>query len=167
MRSITAVAEQTNLLALNAAIESARAGEHGRGFAVVADEVRTLAIRSKESADEITTITEQLVSSTASSVTQMNQCIELVDEAVNTSDNAASFMNSIEEKIQAASDNMMEVATSAVEQESASSSIAQSTATIHELANLEARTAEALEAKSVQLAEMCQRMLQTVKRFVV
>ena len=76
-------------------------------------------------------------------------------------------MNSIEEKIQAASDNMMEVATSAVEQESASSSIAQSTATIHELANLEARTAEALEAKSVQLAEMCQRMLQTVKRFVV
>ena len=60
MRSITAVAEQTNLLALNAAIESARAGEHGRGFAVVADEVRTLAIRSKESADEITSITEQL-----------------------------------------------------------------------------------------------------------
>ena len=164
---IAVIAAQVNMLAINAKIEAARAGEHGRGFAVVADEVRTLAIRSKESADEITTITEQLVSSTASSVTQMNQCIELVDEAVNTSDNAASFMNSIEEKIQAASDNMMEVATSAVEQESASSSIAQSTATIHELANLEASTAEALEAKSVELAEMCQRMLQTVKRFVV
>ena len=74
MRSITAVAEQTNLLALNAAIESARAGEHGRGFAVVADEVRTLAIRSKESAEQITSITEQLVSQTASSVDQMQSC---------------------------------------------------------------------------------------------
>ncbi|GGF59617.1 methyl-accepting chemotaxis protein [Alteromonas lipolytica] len=167
MRSITAVAEQTNLLALNAAIESARAGEHGRGFAVVADEVRTLAIRSKESADEITTITEQLVSSTASSVTQMNQCIELVDEAVSASDSAASFMHNIEARIQSASDNMVEVAASASEQKVASSNIAQGTAKIHELANLESKTAQQLEAKSTELAQMCQRMLQTVQRFVV
>lgn len=167
MRSITAVAEQTNLLALNAAIESARAGEHGRGFAVVADEVRTLAIRSKESADEITTITEQLVSSTASSVTQMNQCIELVDEAVGASDNAATHMQGIESKIQEASNNMMEVATSAVEQESASSSIAASTAKIYELATQEARTTAELEQKSRALAALCQDLQSMVRRFVV
>ena len=167
MRSITAVAEQTNLLALNAAIESARAGEHGRGFAVVADEVRTLAIRSKESADEISTITEQLVASTASSVTQMNQCIELVDEAVNASDRAATHMQGIESKIQAASDNMMEVATSAVEQETASSSIAASTAKIYELATQEARTAAELEQKSQSLATLCQTLQTMVRRFVV
>ena len=167
MRSITAVAEQTNLLALNAAIESARAGEHGRGFAVVADEVRTLAIRSKESADEISTITEQLVASTASSVTQMNQCIELVDEAVSASDRAATHMQGIESKIQAASDNMMEVATSAVEQETASSSIAASTAKIYELATQEARTAAELEQKSQSLATLCQTLQTMVRRFVV
>ncbi|MDC8829588.1 methyl-accepting chemotaxis protein [Alteromonas gilva] len=167
MRSITAVADQTNLLALNAAIESARAGEHGRGFAVVADEVRTLAIRSKESADEISTITEQLVASTASSVSQMNECVELVDQAVSDSDNAASFMQNIEEQIQAASDNMMEVATAAVEQEAASSSIAKSTARIHELSTLEANTAAELEAKAKELAQKCQSMLNTVNRFVI
>ncbi len=85
MQSIKSVAEQTNLLALNAAIESARAGEHGRGFAVVADEVRNLAIKSKESAEEIETITALLTESANHSVDNMNNCVEVVELAVESS----------------------------------------------------------------------------------
>ncbi|MFJ8065134.1 methyl-accepting chemotaxis protein [Psychrobacillus sp. NPDC096426] len=68
---ITGIADQTNLLALNAAIEAARAGEHGQGFAVVADEVRKLAEQSRDSADQIAGIINQIQKDTTEAVNVM------------------------------------------------------------------------------------------------
>lgn len=55
------VATQTHILGLNAAIEAARSGEHGRGFGVIAEEIRKLSSQSKENADKIADLTEQIV----------------------------------------------------------------------------------------------------------
>lgn len=165
MRSITAVAEQTNLLALNAAIESARAGEHGRGFAVVADEVRTLAVRSKESAEQITSITDKLVARTAESVTQMQTCVGLVDDAVTSSTQSSSMMENILHEIQSVEANMAEIASSATEQESATQSIAESAVKLADYSAEEVQIAAQLSSELTQLTDNCERMESAIKQF--
>lgn len=79
---ITNISEQINLLALNAAIEAARAGEHGRGFAVVADEVRKLAEESKDSADKITQLINDIKSQAETADKSVKEEYEIVEMSV-------------------------------------------------------------------------------------
>lgn len=90
--TITRIAGQTNLLALNAAIEAARAGEQGRGFAVVAEQVRTLAEESKEAAERIAGLIDEIQSETAKAVDVVEAGAERTDRGAATVEQArASF----------------------------------------------------------------------------
>lgn len=88
---ITSIAEETNLLSLNASIEAARAGEQGRGFAVVASQIQKLAEQSDDSAKQIETIINELI-------TDSTKAVETMDEVKNIMAEQSANVTKTEEK---------------------------------------------------------------------
>lgn len=80
--NILNIASQTNLLALNASIEAARAGEAGKGFAVVAEEIRVLADNSRNTANDIQVISQQVIEAVTQLSTNASNMIEFVEGTV-------------------------------------------------------------------------------------
>lgn len=102
IKTIEDIAFQTNILALNAAVEAARAGSAGKGFTVVADEVRSLAAKSAEAAQN----TNNLIS----------RSIQSAKTGTESTDQAVSAMQVINDCIQSIKSLMDEISAASVQQ---------------------------------------------------
>lgn len=78
------ISSQTNLLALNASIEAARAGEAGKGFAVVADEISVLAGNSRDTANNIQSISALVTEAVENLAKNANDMLHFIDTTVIT-----------------------------------------------------------------------------------
>lgn len=96
---ITDIANQTNLLSLNASIEAARAGENGRGFAVVADEIRDLSEQSRQSAEEIIQIVNNLLENSNTSVHTMNDVADNIQVQNKKLEETSTMFQSLNDEI--------------------------------------------------------------------
>lgn len=158
VEAINDITKQTNLLALNAAIEAARAGEEGRGFAVVADEVRSLATTTGENAEQISKISQNILTEVGQAVKSMDTCMSQIDEAVNESNDSGKAMRSVAERIQSVAQQVISVASATEEQRNASEDISRSAQTMRELSEAETvllvtgqKNANVLEQASTEL----------------
>jgi len=179
--TVTRIARQTNLLALNAAIEAARAGEHGRGFAVVAEEVRKLAEESARAAKEVASTIAIVRDNIALAVDSMAQGEREVRGVGDVAAEANRALGVMLEGIRRIADVITEAATVSRTQSLTMSTLSttmdgvQGVATEasaranagSRLATEQTHAIDGMSATSRQLAELADRLRQSISRFAV
>ncbi len=107
---VSELAKQTNMLALNAAVEASRAGEFGRGFAVVSIEIRKLSDESKNSANKIQSLIDEIKKSVRKTVTLTENGKQAAIAGSNYADQTSNKFKEVASSIGKLSDNMSSIA---------------------------------------------------------
>ncbi|RYV03610.1 hypothetical protein SOPP22_02960 [Shewanella sp. OPT22] len=162
---ISSIADQTNLLALNAAIEAARAGEYGRGFSVVADEVRQLAQRTVVATEEIKSTISAMQKQTEQVIHQMDSSIEQVQQGVELAEEAGGALNEIVTNAQNVAENIQSIATVGEEQSAVSGEVAENMDAIARVTGQSLATTTEAATETRQLSNKVDSLSQLVAKF--
>ena len=181
VEAVSRIARQTNLLALNAAIEAARAGEHGKGFAVVAEEVRKLAEESGRAAKDVAAMIATVRDTISSAVQSMAEGERDVRNVGQVAAEATQALGTMLDGIgrmaevvattanvsRTQSATMAGLSTAIQSVETVSDDTAARAEVAAHLAAQQTTALEGLSQSSQQMAELADRLRQSISRFAV
>jgi methyl-accepting chemotaxis protein len=142
------ISNQTNILSLNAGIEAARAGEHGRGFAVVATEVRKLSEATKQSAEHIAELIQDMQKETKEAVAAMASGIGNVQEGTALVRQTGELIEEMLLNMRQVGDQIEEVSAASEQLSAGSEQVTASTAELSHIAKGAAESARSAAASS-------------------
>lgn len=82
LHEVRGIADKSDLLALNASLEGVRAGEAGRGFSLVAAQMQQLAVRVRETVDDLQQLNAEVAAASEQTSGRMLQASHQVQRAV-------------------------------------------------------------------------------------
>jgi len=109
---LNGMTKQTNILSLNATIEASRAGTAGKGFMVVADEIRNLAEQSRQSIDEVDTITAKILGQIEETLAVMAEAYPLFQAQNQSVKDAETVFNQVQTQMAEFASNLAGVQSS-------------------------------------------------------
>jgi methyl-accepting chemotaxis protein len=167
---ITAVkdlADQTNLLSVNASIEASKAGEQGKGFAVVAQEVKTLADQSKEAAEQVAAILNDIQKAASGAVLSTERGGKAVDSGMGLSSQSQNTIAALTKRVTESSDTASQIAASSYQQLVGIDQVAQAIESIKEATTQNVDASRQLESSTRNLTGLSGKLKALAEQFEV
>ena len=131
LKEVSSIAHQTDMLAINAGIRAAKVKERGKEFLIIAEEIRDLATQSQVSAARITSLIEDIQTSTHSTVMAMDQGIKRVEEGIKLILKAGKTIETVIINVKETADSVNEITTSSHQRFLATDQVTQSIVSIN------------------------------------
>ncbi|OSM06241.1 methyl-accepting chemotaxis protein [Magnetofaba australis] len=123
-------ANETKMLAINASIEAVRAGEHGQGFTVLAMETRKLASESKQSAERISTLVNEIQQAASDAVSATDAGAQSIHGGMAVTRQTADAFQGVAESVQSAAESAQQISLNMRQQSTAIRQIVSAMSTI-------------------------------------